>query len=48
MNNKLKHYFDVQTQNKQTHAKMKNKKNNYYFKCHKSDHFHRNCFKRNK
>ena len=47
-NNKSENYFEAQTQNKRTHAKMKNKKNNRCFECHKSDHFHRNCFERNK
>ena len=47
-NDKLKNHFDAQTQNKRTHAKIKNEKNNYCFECYKSDHFHRNCFERNK
>ena len=47
-NDKLRNHFDVQTQNKRTHIKMKNEKNNYCFECHKSGHFHRNYFERNK
>ena len=47
-NDKSKNHFKAQTQNKRTHAKMKNEKNNCYFKCHKSDHFHRDYFERNK
>ena len=47
-NDKSENHFEAQAQNKRTHAKMKNEKNNRYFKCHKSDHFHRNCFERNK
>ena len=47
-NDKLTNYFDAQTQNKRTHAKMKNEKNNRCFECYKLDHFHQNCFKRNK
>ena len=47
-NDKLKNHFDAQTQNKRTHAKMKNEKNNCYFECYKLNHFHRNCFERNK
>ena len=45
---KLENHSDAQTQNKRTHAKMKNEKNNCCFECHKSDHFHRDCFERNK
>ena len=47
-NDKSENHFEAQTQNKRTHAKMKNEKNNYCFKCYKSNHFHRNCFERNK
>ena len=47
-NDKSENYFDAQTQNKRTHAKIKNEKNNCYFKCHKLNHFYRNCFERNK
>ena len=47
-NDKSENHIDAQTQNKRTHVKMKNEKNNCCFKCHKSDHFHRNCFERNK
>ena len=27
---------------------MKNEKNNYYFECHKSKHYHRDCSEKNK
>ena len=47
-NDKSENYFDAQTQNKRTHAKMKNEKNNCCFECYKSDHFHRDCLERNK
>ena len=47
-NDKSENHFDAQTQNKRTHAKMKNEKNNYCFECHKSNHYHRDCFDRNK
>ena len=45
---KSKNHFNTQTNNKRTHAKMKNEKNNRCFKCHKSGHFHRDCLKKNK
>ena len=47
-NDKSENHFNAQAQNKRTHAKIKNEKNNRCFKCHKSDHFHRNYFERNK
>ena len=47
-NDKSENYFDAQAQNKRTHAKIKNEKNNHCFECYKSGHFHRNCFERNK
>ena len=58
--NKLRHFsnskkkkksesnFETLTQNKRTHAKIKNEKNNRCFKCHKLYHYHRNCSDRNK
>ena len=45
-NDKSDNYFNTSTINKCTHAKMKNKKNNHYFECHKSGHYHRNCSKK--
>ena len=47
-NDKSENHIDAQKQNKRTYTKIKNEKNNYCFKCHKSDHFHRNYFERNK
>ena len=47
-NDKSENHFDAQAQNKRTHAKMKNEKNNCCFKCYKSDHYHRNCSDQNK
>ena len=47
-NDKLNNHFNTSTTNKRTHAKMKNEKNNYYFECHKSGHYHRNCSEKNK
>ena len=47
-NDKSENHFEAQAQNKRTHAKMKNEKNNHCFECYKSDHFHRNCLERNK
>ena len=41
-------YFNTPTVNKRTHAKMKNEKNNRYFECHKSEHYHRDCSEKNK
>ena len=38
----------MQTSNKRTHVEMKNKKNNYYFKCHKFEYIHRDCSEKNK
>ena len=46
--NKSKSNFEASAQNKRTYAKMKNEKNNRYFECHKSSHYHRNCSDRNK
>ena len=46
--NKSESNFEASAQNKRTHAKMKNEKNNRYFECHKSNHYHRNCSDRNK
>ena len=46
--NKLKSNFEKSAQNKRTHAKIKNEKNNRYFECHKLSHYHRNCSNRNK
>ena len=40
--------FEASAQNKRTHAKMKNEKNNRCFECHKLIHYHRNCSNRNK
>ena len=47
-NDKSENYSDAPTQNKRTHAKMKNEKNNCCFECHKSNHYHQNCLDRNK
>ena len=47
-NNKSENYFNAQTQNKRTHAKIKNEKNNRCFECYKSNYFHRDCFDQNK
>ena len=47
-NDKSDNHFNTQVNNKRTHAKMKNEKNNYCFKCHKSEHYHRDCSKKNK
>ena len=47
-NEKSNNHFNTQTNNKRTHAKMKNEKNNCCFECHKSEHFHRDCSKKNK
>ena len=46
--NKSESNFEASAQNKRTHAKIKNEKNNRCFKCHKSSHYHRNCSDRNK
>ena len=46
--NKSKSNFEASAQNKRTHAKIKNEKNNRCFKCHKSNHYHRDCSDRNK
>ena len=46
--NKSESNFEVLTQNKRTHAKMKNEKNNRYFECYKSNHYYRDCLNRNK
>ena len=46
--NKSESNFEASAQNKRTHAKIKNEKNNRCFKCHKSNHYHRdrsNCNK---
>ena len=45
-NNKSDNYS--QTNNKRTHTKMKNEKNNHCFECHKSEHYHRDCSEKNK
>ena len=45
---KLENNFEASAQNKRTHAKMKNEKNNRCFECHKSNHYHRDCSDRNK
>ena len=47
-NNKSNNHFNTQTSNKRTHVKMKNKKNNHCFECHKSRHYHRNYSEKNK
>ena len=47
-NDKSDSHFNTSTTNKRTHAKMKNEKNNCYFECHKSKHYHRNCSEKNK
>ena len=47
-NNKSNNYFNTQTSNKRTRAKMKNKKNNCCFECHKLRHHHRDCSKKHK
>ena len=47
-NDKLNNYFNTQTSNKHTHAKIKNKKNNYCFECYKSKYYYRDCLKKNK
>ena len=39
-NDKSENHFDAQTQNKRTHTKIKNIKNNCYFEYHKSDYFY--------
>ena len=46
--NKLNNDFNTQTNNKRTHAKMKNEKNNHCFECYKSRHYHRDCSEKNK
>ena len=46
--NKSNNHFNTSTTHKRTHTKMKNEKNNYCFKCHKSRHYHRNCSEKNK
>ena len=45
---KSENNFEASAQNKRTHAKMKNEKNNCCFECHKSSHYHRNCSDCNK
>ena len=47
-NDKLNNHFNTSTTNKHTHAKMKNEKNNCYFECHKSEHYHQDCSEKNK
>ena len=47
-NDKSNNHFNTSTAHKRTHAKMKNEKNNCYFECHKSRHYHRNCSEKNK
>ena len=46
--NKLNNYFNTQTDNQHTYAKMKNEKNNCYFKYHKSKHYYRDRLEKNK
>ena len=47
-NDKLNNHFNMQTSNKRTYTKMKNKKNNRCFECQILEHYHRNCLKKNK
>ena len=47
-NDKSNNHFNIQTSNKRTYTKIKNKKNNHYFEYHKSKHYHRDCSKKNK
>ena len=40
--NKLNNHFNTHASNKRTYTKIKNEKNNYCFKYHKSKHHYRN------
>ena len=45
---KLESNFEASAQNKRTHVKIKNEKNNRCFECHKLNDYHRNCSDCNK